>query len=61
MFFAKLEVELSPLPDLDKQSELLHMTHIVEKNYTIVDSSICIEVDSTDCTTIVSSFTTFCV
>ena len=58
--FGELEVELSPLADSNKQFELLHSTQIVEQNCTIVDSSICIEVDSSDSTTIVSSSTSFC-
>lgn len=60
-FFGELEVELSPLADSYKEFELLHLTHIAKHNYTIVDSSTCIEVDSRDCTTVVSSSTKFCV
>ena len=40
-FFDELEIELYPLVDSHKQSKLLHSTHIVEYNYTIVDSSTC--------------------
>ena len=61
MFFGELEVEVSPLANSDKKSELLHSTHIVEHNCTIVDSSTCTKVDSSDCTAVVSSSTNFCV
>ena len=56
-FFGELEDELFPLVDSDKQDELLHLTQISKKNCTIVYSSTCIEVDSSDCTTTVSSST----
>ena len=56
-FFGELEAKLSPLADLEKQSELLHTTQIVKPHCTIVDT--CTKVDSNNCTNIVSSSTNF--
>jgi hypothetical protein len=56
-FFGKLEVELSPFANSDKQYELLHATHIVEPLCTIVDT--CTKVDSNNCTNVSSSSTHF--
>ena len=39
MFFRELEAELSPLTDSNNQFELFHSTHIVEQNYSVVDSN----------------------
>ena len=58
-FFGELEVELSPLADLDKQFEHLHSNQTAKNNYTIVASSTCTEVDSSDCIVVVSSSTNF--
>ena len=45
-FFGELEDELSPLVDLEKKDELLHLTQISKKNCTIVYSSTCIDLVS---------------
>ena len=56
-FFGELEVNLSPLANSNKQSELLHTTHIAEPHCTIVDD--CTKIDSNTCTYLVSSSTNF--
>ena len=59
-FFEELEVELSPLVNLDKQSKLLHSNKIVEQNYTLVDNINDASIGSSSCTLLNSSFTNPC-
>ena len=46
-----MEARLSPLANLDKQSELLNTTQIDEPHYTIVDT--CTKADFNNCTDVV--------
>ena len=59
-FLGEFEVELSPLVDSYKQSELLHSNQIVELNCTLVDCRNDASVNSSHCTLVNSSFTNHC-
>ena len=56
-FFRELEAKLSPFANSNEQSELLHITHIVDPHYNIVED--CTKLVSNNCTDLVSSSSIF--